>query len=189
MLETNSIKAKDPAKSWILWGMPFISIIGSIMHFVYDWSGNLTIVGLIAPINESIWEHLKLTFWPMLLWWSLWFFKNGKKYDISAGRWFSACTAALLVCPLFIVSFYYTYTGSFGIHLLLLDIASLFIGVIIAQFLALHIYRYIRKSSFSFYGAVIVIAIMITAFVIFTFAPPHIPLFKDGVTGTYGIQF
>lgn len=59
MTQTSPLPTKDPAKSWILLGIAVISIIGSLMHFVYDWSGKAIIVGIIAPTNESIWEHLK----------------------------------------------------------------------------------------------------------------------------------
>ena len=36
--------------------------LGVLSHFLYDWSGQNKIVGIISSINESTWEHLKLTF-------------------------------------------------------------------------------------------------------------------------------
>lgn len=46
MHEASAFPAKDPAKSWILLGTAVISIIGSLMHFVFAWSGEATIVGI-----------------------------------------------------------------------------------------------------------------------------------------------
>ena len=42
-------------------------ILGVIFHFVYHWSNRLFVIGLFFPINESIWEHLKLIFFPIMI--------------------------------------------------------------------------------------------------------------------------
>jgi hypothetical protein len=39
---------------------------GAALHFLYEAVPN-PLTALISPINESVWEHLKLLFWPMLL--------------------------------------------------------------------------------------------------------------------------
>jgi len=184
---SRSASIRDPAKKWILWGIPFISIAGSLMHFVYEWSGKLPFVGAFAPVNESIWEHLKLALWPSLIWWLAGYFICSRATRIPFRQWFFSYTVSMLVCPLFIITFYYTYTGVFGVHLLSLDIASLFIGVIIAQFTALHIYRYAKVGRALFAIAIAVFIMVITAFTIFTFTPPHIPVFLNSQNGKYGI--
>ena len=48
-------------KHYMMIGMIFVFIIGSLAHFLYDWSDNHYLVGLFTPVNESIWEHMKLT--------------------------------------------------------------------------------------------------------------------------------
>ena len=45
----------------------FISILGVLLHFTYEWSGDNPAIGLFSAVNESTWEHLKLIFFPMLL--------------------------------------------------------------------------------------------------------------------------
>jgi hypothetical protein len=43
-----------------------LALVGTGLHFVYDlWPNWLTAV--FAPVNESIWEHLKLLYWPLLV--------------------------------------------------------------------------------------------------------------------------
>ena len=42
-------------------------ILGVIFHFVYGWSNQCFLIGLFFPINESIWEHLKLVFFPIII--------------------------------------------------------------------------------------------------------------------------
>ena len=48
-------------------GMVFIIILGSMLHFTFEWSGFQAIVGVFSAVNESVWEHLKIAFWPTIL--------------------------------------------------------------------------------------------------------------------------
>ena len=48
-------------------GIAFVIVIGSLLHFTYEWSGNNLLVSFFAPINESVWEHFKLGFFPFIL--------------------------------------------------------------------------------------------------------------------------
>ena len=182
-------KTKNTISGYILWGIPALFVIGSLMHFVYAWSGNLTIVGIFAPVNESVWEHLKMTVWPILLWWLIGYLALSKKNPVSISQWLVSYTVAQIACPLTILAFFYTYTGAFGIDSLFLDIFSLFLGITVGQLLALHIYRktIIKRNSFLFYFCLVILVILVTAFTVFTFMPPKIPLFMDFSTGKYGI--
>lgn len=175
-------------RRWVLLGIPIIFIVGSLMHFVYDWSGNLKIVGIFAPVNESVWEHLKLGYWPILIWWIVGYFILGRKNISSVSQWFVSCVVAELSCLLFIISFFYSYTGAFGIESLILDILSFFLGVTIGQITALHIYTYAKTNFISLFLSKIILVLLALAFVVFTFAPPHIPIFMDPITNQYGIQ-
>lgn len=40
-------------------------LAGTILHFLYKWVPN-AVTALFSPINESIWEHVKILFWPYL---------------------------------------------------------------------------------------------------------------------------
>jgi len=157
------------------------------MHFVYEWSGNLALVGIFAPTNESVWEHLKMTFWPMLFWWFLGYLYFGKKNRICTVQWFVSLAVAQVVCPIVILSFFYTYTGALGIESLIFDIFSLFLGLVVAHKLALHIYQFASFNRYWLSGACVILVLLMLAFTVFTFTPPHIPLFKDSLTGNYGI--
>ena len=48
--------------SWIL----AVVLLGTLWHFAYAISGDAYFVGLIAPVNESVWEHLKIVYLPIL---------------------------------------------------------------------------------------------------------------------------
>lgn len=172
-------------KFLILIGIPIIFLFGSLMHFAYDWSGQLTVVGIFTPVNESIWEHLKLSIYPTFLWWIISFSLFDD--DVNYYRWFTCCVISVIISPIVITSFYYTYTGALGIHSLFLDIFSLFLGLLIAQFSALHIYNNAKITNVHFYLSMLISLLIVISFTIFTFSPPKLPIFMDFNTQQYGI--
>jgi hypothetical protein len=42
-------------------------LAGAALHFAYDWTAGNAIVAIFCPVNESVWEHLKLLATPFLL--------------------------------------------------------------------------------------------------------------------------
>ena len=44
-----------------------ISIVGTLLHFVYEWSNHNNIISLFAAVNESTWEHIKIALTPYFL--------------------------------------------------------------------------------------------------------------------------
>lgn len=61
----------DPAvrKQLIRWeviSVLWINLVGGFLHEVYRMTGYWAPIALIAPVNESVWEHMKMFFWPGL---------------------------------------------------------------------------------------------------------------------------
>ena len=52
-------------RSWLIAGFIFTAVFGTLSHFFYDWSNENVLIGLISPVNESTWEHMKLLFFPI----------------------------------------------------------------------------------------------------------------------------
>ena len=44
-----------------------IGLLGTLGHFLYDWSGENKLIGYFFSVNESTWEHLKLLFFPTII--------------------------------------------------------------------------------------------------------------------------
>src|SRR5690625_4235364 len=51
--------------SW--WMIAPLFVVGSILHFIYDWSGGQRWAAVLGAVNESYWEHIKIAIWPVLL--------------------------------------------------------------------------------------------------------------------------
>ncbi len=47
---------------WEVFGFFFVFFLVALLHTVYEWSDGNPIVGALTPVNESIWEHLKMVF-------------------------------------------------------------------------------------------------------------------------------
>ena len=179
------MKSLSRPEQWILLGIPLLFILGSIMHFMYNLLGESVIIGLFAPVNESICEHSKLVVWPMILWWTLYYCFRKKKHPIDKNKWFTGALVALITAFMTMPLAYYFYTGAFGAELLWVDILILLIAVLFGQWLGLHTYRYTKGLNAKY--ILLIFAGIVLLFMLLTFFPPRIPLFQDGVTGSYGI--
>jgi hypothetical protein len=180
------MKFSKAEKLMLLW-IPVIAILGGLMHFVFELCSNSAIVGIFAPVNESVWEHLKMAFYPMLIWWIVFYIICGKKNNIPFEKYVLGGATAIIAAPLIILIFFYTYTGALGIESLVLDIFSLFLGVAVGQILGVHIYKYSKANFATTFISILILCLMVIAFTSFTFYPPHLPLFQNSLTGTYGI--
>lgn len=165
-------------------GAIFGIFFGTLLHFTYEWSGNLAAVGLFSAINESVWEHTKLLFTPIVIFMIIeWFWVKDKKLL------FFAKTAEIVLTALFIITFFYTYTGALGIEeILLVDIVSFVVAVIFGKALSYSILTsdYKPRLHTAFYALALFSLFIFYGFT--TFNPPKIPLFQDSETETYGIQ-
>lgn len=166
-----------------------LGIFSSISHFAYDLSGGLTIIGLFNPVNESVWEHLKFMFFPNVTWFIVMYFILKRKCYIDPKKWIIAAAVSAFMAPLIVVLLFYGYTGAFGFQSVIVDIAIAYISYFLALSLSLHVYKYVNPSSIKVWASIIFIIAMAIVFIVFTFNPPHIPLFLDTTTGTYGIAF
>ena len=52
---------------WQFGGYVFTSALGTLLHFLYDLTGESVAVSFFSAVNESTWEHMKIAFWPMFI--------------------------------------------------------------------------------------------------------------------------
>ena len=164
-------------------GFIFVSIAGSLFHFIFQWSGYNRLAGIFFPVNESVWEHLKLIYLPFLIWSIIEYFVLRKDKSNIFTKAVSTLSGMATI-----VIFYYTYTGISGKEIEFLNILSFFVGVAVAFAVDYLMIKSEKFKSNSYATAGIIIFIILgVLFVVFTFAPPLIPLFKDPQNLTYGI--
>lgn len=143
---------------------------GTALHFAYPlWPSPL--VGLFAPVNESVWEHLKLLFWPFLAA----SFALSRQAKEPTAAW-SGFLAAQLGMPLFLSGGYYLLRAGFALESPALDIGLYLLTLGLGFALARRVWRGGRGAYFA---GVLVIAAGIygAALILFTLAPPELPIF------------
>lgn len=107
----------------ILWTL----VLGTLSHFFYQWSHENMLVGLFSPVNESVWEHLKLLFFPALMYMLIEQKAMGKAMPGLLGKNLLGLFAGLLVMPLL----FYGYTAFSGKSILLVDIGIFCVCVLL----------------------------------------------------------
>lgn len=161
-------------KSYTIIGIIFVLITGTLAHFLYDWSGNNYIVGLFTPINESIWEHMKLIFFPMLLYSLFIIFKFKETYPcITSSLSFGILTGTLLI-PIF----FYAYISVLGKDIFILDIGIFILSILIAFWLSYKLTLSYRLKPYTFLLCFLV-CILFLCFILFTYHPPSARIFEN----------
>jgi len=170
-------------KKWEFYGFLFVAALGTLGHFLFDISGGNNLVGKFFPVNESTWEHLKLLFFPYVVFSIIEWFNIGKSYKSFA----TAKLWGVLAGMLFIVVSFYAYSGVLGKTVDFINILIFFIASALAFFVS---YKLLKNVNFNVslkalpVGIIVLVAVL---FVIFTTNPPEINLFKDPVTGEFGV--
>ena len=168
---------------WQLFGAIFITLLGSFMHFLFELTGNWPPIGAIAAVNESVWEHLKLGYFPLIIF-ALIEYKFIKK---NFRQFIVAVASSAIIIPLVIVVFFYSYTAILGEDSLFLDILSFIIAIFIGQYVSYRVLLIEQvRSGYAILALMIVIAFGVS-FVLFTYLPPELPIFQDPITLGYGI--
>ena len=164
-------------------GVGFIILLGSFLHFVFDLLGRWPPAALIAAVNESVWEHLKLAFWPAVLYALL----EWPYFRSRVPHFWPAKTVGIFAMPSIIAGGFYGYTALAGRHIFLIDISLFVIAAFAGQRIsAALLFRKPPPLAVRF-AAGVLLALMIAAFSLGTYFPPRVPLFRETRSGHYGI--
>ncbi|MBQ9807101.1 MAG: hypothetical protein IJW49_11440 [Clostridia bacterium] len=168
---------------WQLMGFAVTSLGGTLLHFLYDWLGEAVWIAPFSGVNESTWEHMKLLFWPMLLFAVVQSFFFGDRKNF----WCIKMRGILLGCLLIPVIFY-TYNGAVGKSPDWFNIAIFFVCAAVSYLYETRQFNAERVPCRSPKAAIAVLSLVAILFVVFTFFTPEIGIFKDPLSGTYGIN-
>lgn len=146
------------------------ALAGMALHFAYALCP-VPAVGLFAPVNESVWEHLKLLYWPFL---AASFCLCFSAAD--AQRAWSGFLLAQMVMPLALLGTYYTLRAGFGVESVWINLALYVLALALGFRLA---YGLQKSGKLAFLAGVLVILTGLygAALVLFTMAPPNLPIF------------
>lgn len=157
-------------KRWIAAAF-LAALFGTAMHFFYDvWPSPL--VGLFAPVSESVWEHLKLLYWPFLLFGG--WLAHGSQ--VPAKTW-NGFLLSQLIMPAALLSAYYVLRCGFAVEGLWVDILLYYLALALGFFLAW------RRSTAPYrerdLGTLVALnGLYAMCLILFTLAAPALPIFQ-----------
>ncbi|MBQ3352810.1 hypothetical protein IJG89_00445 [Candidatus Saccharibacteria bacterium] len=167
-----------------LWlGFVVISLVGTLAHFLYDWTHHNKIIGLFTAVNESTWEHIKIALTPSLLW----CLYDGFFYGLEP-NYFLAKLMSLLVLVIFIPCVFYSYKKLVHHPILFVDISSFYIAIFLSQ-LTFYSILILNPISYIFqFISCFGLFVFFGCYMTLTLQPLKNFIFKDPITGKYGFR-
>ena len=159
---------KRELRRWEIVGFIATGLFGTLLHFVYEWTGGNRVIAVFSAVNESTWEHMKLLFIPFLVFTVVEFIVFSEAFR----NFFAVKAASILLGLVSIPALFYTLTGMFGKLPDWVNITIFFLANALLYFVS---YRLLLWT-------------LLFAFVWFTYRPLHLPLFLDPVSGCYGLE-
>ncbi len=153
-----------------------IGVLGTVGHFVYEWSGNSRLIGCFFATNESTWEHLKLLFFPTVIYSVIEYIFVQKEIK----NYIPAVIISVISGMLAIVTLFYTYQGVIGKNIDFLNISIYYIAIIVMLFVKTKVIDSERLSNRNWSLIFLLIGVLIAfLFLIFTYSPPNLNIFSE----------
>ncbi|MBR3972192.1 MAG: hypothetical protein IKJ83_04865 [Ruminococcus sp.] len=166
-----------------IFGGAVVFAMASLLHFIYDLSGRSVLGALFGAVNESVWEHLKIFALAYMAWAIielLW-----ARPFLGAFVWAKAL--GLYALCLGIAGFFYLYTPLVGKPIFVVDLISALFFSFSAHYISYRVTLMKENHGQNFFVGVMMLLLALVMIICFTYYPPKTPLFKDPVTGLYGI--
>lgn len=168
---------------WQLSGYIFTVATGTLLHFLYELSGKSVLAALISGVNESTWEHMKILFFPLFT-----FAVFQYRYFIDYDNFFFIKLIGISLGLILIPVVFYTYNGVIGKSPDWVNIGIFFLSAAASFVLETVLFKSSALQNGNRLLPLAALCIIGIMFVIFTFKTPSIAIFRDPVTGQYGIS-
>ena len=164
-------------------GFLFILILGTLCHFIYEWSKRKKIFAIFCAVNESTWEHLKLVMGPFFLWMMIEipFIGDNPNYLF-------AKAVSLIIMILFIPLFFYGYQALTKKDIFYLDILDFIIAILLGQYASYYMLNIEPVSQLINIISLITLIIILILYLSKTINPSRNFLFRDPITNKYGLD-
>ncbi len=168
-----------------LWMIVPLGLLGSVLHFLFDWTKHNKFVAFFSAVNESYWEHIKIAIWPVFLLQIVLFSLGGYQNP----SFVPAATIALYSIPVSMVGLVFLYKSVTKRNILWLDISIFFVCIAVAQSIFVLVLGQLAPTSGTVVMSSLFLLGLVVAFLLFTFRPPREPdVFLDPIKKDYGLR-
>ena len=161
-----------------------IFILSFICHFIFD-SFPCILTSIFFPVNESIWEHMKILFTSTILYGIIDYIILSKKNITFNNFPLQLFASAFLSIPIFL--FIYVPIHKIYGEVLLITLLIMLISYIICQYISYKIMNLKDKQLLNKLS-IILIVIMYIIFTYLTYYPVESYIFYDTTKNIYGIE-
>ena len=172
---------KKTTRLWQLFGFAQSSLLGTLLHFLYEWIPS-PVTAVFSGVNESTFEHMKLLFWPMLAF----AIAQGFFFKGRSGFWNIKLRSTLLGLILIPIIFY-TYNGVIGKSPDWINITIFFVAAAAAYAYEARLFSRDTPYTVPQKYAFLCFVVIALTFAVFTFRTPALEIFRDPLTGDFGI--
>lgn len=141
-------------------------------------------MAIFSPVNESLWEHLKIGFYPFLIF----SFVQFIFLQDLASNFFSGEFVGVYVVLGFILITELIYPSILKRNVLAIDLFIFFVAILFGQLVSYFVMQ--NYPDFKINDVLIVFILLFNSaiFALFSFKPPKLGIFKDSVDGKYGVK-
>ena len=173
--------------------MKKIKIIGVIVtflltvlyHFLYKWFPN-PIFEIFFPVNESIWEHMKLLYSGILTFNIIEYIIYRKK-NINTNNFFTVTFLMMITSIILYLIIYLPLYDMFGENMII-SISLLVIVIILEQIFSYYLLNYGKENKLLNKISIILIILGYVTLLSLTINPPRNYIFYDIVEHKYGVD-
>ena len=168
----------------------WIYIIGTFLlafpfHFGYDIFPN-PVSAIFFPVNESIWEHMKMLFTTYLCFGIIEYPLLKHFHQDTKNELFSLWISALLIIPIFLLIFLPIY--SIIKEQMIVTILLMFLAIAITKWIQFQLLNRFQDYKNLNVLTLVLIVISYACFTYLTYNPPKSSLFRDPQNNTYGLE-
>lgn len=173
------IEARKNLFWWSVGGVLTVAILGTILHFLYDWTGGSAVVKPFSAIDESTFQHMKILCFPMTIFGLVQWFFFRKEYKC----YFVIKLIGILVGLTLIPVLFYTYNGAFGKSPDWLNITIFMVADLCAFAVEYTLFKKADGDCKPVWNILALVGIIATGvmFVLLTYLPPNLPIFISPV--------
>ena len=159
--------------------------LGVLFHFAFDFLNRPMWLAPLFPINESVFEHLKLSFVPYVI---VLFPIEYYLYGRFIKKFIAGRLLGVIAAMSFSVMEFYTIKGAFGEPPMAVNIIIFCAATLISYLVPLCLALFAKEECSDRVKIIslVLLALIFIIFIVFTYNPPKIPLFLDVTNGTYG---
>ena len=144
--------------------------LGFLLHFLYDWLPN-PVIAMVSAVRESLWEHVKIVFWPLVL-------AGYVMTGWGGGDLRPAWQLSAVLSSVFMLAVGYVYHILLGGEWLVFDIGLYIVSVLLGFLLPGLFWKAGEKPAFRTAARLACFAVAVMV-VWFAFSPPEGLLFAD----------